>query len=327
MHLINTHPYRFGPLCYTQKPYKKSYLSLQTTIYCHPTRFHKHYTAAAIQSPMEAAGTDSDGREFKNPDEMWLEHTGDTSKKTQWYRDGVAYWEGVEASVNGVLGGYGHVNDADVKGSEGFLQTLLAELFVDGGIDRHLVALDCGSGIGRITKNLLIRYFNEVDLLEPVSHFLDAARESLVQENHIALDKHKATNFYCVPLQEFTPDAGRYDVIWVQWCIGHLTDDDFVSFFNRAKIGLKPGGFFVLKENLARSGFVLDKEDRSITRSDSYFKGLFSRCGLHLYKSREQKGLPKELFAVKMYALTTDIPKRVMKARSKVQANRPGIIK
>lgn len=49
--------------------------------------------------------------------------------------------KGVEASVNGVLGGYGHVNDADVKGSEGFLQTLLAELFVDGGIDRHLVAL------------------------------------------------------------------------------------------------------------------------------------------------------------------------------------------
>ena len=43
--------------------------------------------------------------------------------------------------MNGVLGGYGHVNDADVKGSEGFLQTLLAELFVDGGIDRHLVAL------------------------------------------------------------------------------------------------------------------------------------------------------------------------------------------
>ncbi|KAG5235878.1 alpha N-terminal protein [Salix suchowensis] len=327
MHLVNTHPYRFRPLCHTQKPYKKSHLSLQTTIYCHPTRFHRHYTAAAIQSTMEAAGTDSDGREFKSPDEMWLEHTGDNNKKTQWYRDGVAYWEGVEASVNGVLGGYGHVNDADVKGSEGFLQTLIAELFVDGGIDRHLVALDCGSGIGRITKNLLIRYFNEVDLLEPVSHFLDAARESLLQENHMASDKHKATNFYCVPLQEFTPDVGRYDVIWVQWCIGHLTDDDFVSFFNRAKIGLKPGGFFVLKENLARSGFVLDKEDRSITRSDSYFKGLFSRCGLHLYNSREQKGLPKELFAVKMYALTTDIPKKVTKARSKVKANRPGIIK
>ena len=42
---------------------------------------------------MEAAGTDLDGHEFKSPDEMWLEHTGDNNKKAQWYRDGVAYWE------------------------------------------------------------------------------------------------------------------------------------------------------------------------------------------------------------------------------------------
>ncbi|XP_028108499.1 uncharacterized protein LOC114307307 [Camellia sinensis] len=93
-----------------------------------------------------------------------------------------------------------------------------------------------------------------VDLLEPVSHFLEAARENLSLENLTVLDSHKASNFYCVPLQEFTPEAGRYDVIWVQWCIGHLADDDFVSFFKRAKGALKPGGLFVLKENIARAG-------------------------------------------------------------------------
>ncbi|KAJ8752116.1 hypothetical protein K2173_001791 [Erythroxylum novogranatense] len=284
-------------------------------------------STAVRASPMEASGSDSSGRRFKNADEMWREHAGDTLKKSRWYRDGVAYWEGVEASVDGVLGGYGLVSHTDVKGSEGFLQALLSELFVDAGKNRPLVALDCGSGIGRITKKLLIKYFNEVDLLEPVSHFLDAARESLVQENPMASDAHKATNFFCIPLQEFTPDAGRYDVIWVQWCIGHLTDDDFISFFKRAKTGLKPGGFFVLKENIARNGFVLDKDDRSITRSDSYFKELFSRCGLHLYKSRDQRGFPQELFAVKMYALTPDVPKMISKNRSKVQANRPGIIR
>lgn len=32
------------------------------------------------------------------------------------------------------------------------------------------------------------------------------------------------------------------------------------------------------------AGFVLDKEDKSITRSDLYFKELFSQCGLHVYK-------------------------------------------
>ncbi|KAI8525784.1 hypothetical protein RHMOL_Rhmol13G0256900 [Rhododendron molle] len=276
---------------------------------------------------MEASGLDSDGRQFNNADEMWREEVGDHPKKTDWYHKGVGYWEGVEASVDGVLGGYGHVNEPDIKSSEAFLNTLLVDRFPSGEGNQHLVALDCGAGIGRVTKNLLIRYFNEVDLLEPVSHFLEAARENLSPDNLIILDSHKASNFYCVPLQEFTPDAGKYDVIWVQWCIGHLTDDDFVSFFKRAKDGLKPGGLFVLKENIARTGFVLDKEDRSVTRSDLYFKELFDRCGLHIYKSKDQKGFPEELFQVKIYALTPDLPKRVNRTRPKAQTNRPGIIR
>jgi len=37
-------------------------------------------------------------------------------------------------------------------------------------------------------------------------------------------------------LQDFTPETGRYDVIWIQWCIGQLTDDDFIAFFKRAKV-------------------------------------------------------------------------------------------
>jgi len=34
------------------------------------------------------------------------------------------------------------------------------------------------------------------------------------------------------------------------------------------------------------AGFVLDNEDRSVTRSDPYFRELFSRCGLHVYKAK-----------------------------------------
>lgn len=45
----------------------------------------------------------------------------------------------MEASNEGVLGGYGCVNDADVKGSDAFLRPLLAERF--GAAKRHLVAL------------------------------------------------------------------------------------------------------------------------------------------------------------------------------------------
>nr|XP_043624559.1 alpha N-terminal protein methyltransferase 1 [Erigeron canadensis] len=280
-----------------------------------------------LKIKMEIRGLDSNGREFKNPEEMWEQEIGDSQKKVDWYRNGVGYWQGVEASMDGVLGGYGHVNEPDIKSSEAFLNTLLTAFFPNAGRNQHLVALDCGCGIGRVTKNLLIRYFNEVDLLEPVSHFLEAARESLVPENLSVSVEHKAVNFFCAPLQEFTPDSGRYDVIWVQWCIGHLSDDDFVAFFKRAKAGLKPGGFFVLKENLARSGFVLDNEDKSLTRSHVYFKELFRQCGLTIYNTKDQTKFPKELFPVRMYALTTEMPKRAISSRPKRQSNRPGLIR
>ncbi|GAB4829453.1 hypothetical protein Ancab_019125 [Ancistrocladus abbreviatus] len=306
-------------------PFPSESLLADQTLTSSPV-FHRQ----AVIVRMEAGGLDSDGREFKNAAEMWREQVGeegDLHKRIDWYQNGIGYWQGVEASVDGVLGGYGHVTDADIKGSEAFLNSLLDELLVDRGQNQHLVALDCGSGIGRVTKNLLIRYFNEVDLLEPVSHFMEAARENLAPESLAVDENHKATNFYCVPLQEFTPDSGRYNVIWIQWCVGHLTDDDLISFFKRAKAGLKPGGFFILKENIARNGFVLDKEDRSVTRSDLYFQELFRQCGLHLYRSKDQRGFPEELFAVKMYALTTDVPKQARVTRSKSHANRPRIIK
>lgn len=49
----------------------------------------------------------------------------------------------MEASVDGVLGGYGHVDKADILGSEAFLNTLFSELFPNAAASNqhHLVAL------------------------------------------------------------------------------------------------------------------------------------------------------------------------------------------
>lgn len=43
--------------------------------------------------------------------------------------------------MDGVLGGYGHITDADIKGSEVFLNSLLSDPLLDKGRSRHLVAL------------------------------------------------------------------------------------------------------------------------------------------------------------------------------------------
>lgn len=43
--------------------------------------------------------------------------------------------------MDGVLGGYGHVNKPDIEGSEAFLNSILTELFPDSGGGRRLVTL------------------------------------------------------------------------------------------------------------------------------------------------------------------------------------------
>ena len=42
------------------------------------------------------------------------------------------------------------------------------------------IFLDCGAGIGRITKNLLLPLFDVVDMVEQNAGFLEKAREYLV---------------------------------------------------------------------------------------------------------------------------------------------------
>ncbi|GAQ92664.1 hypothetical protein KFL_010870010 [Klebsormidium nitens] len=294
-------------------------------------------------SPIDEPGTDNAGNPYTSAKEMWRLEAGEgdeakeKQKKEEWYRNGVAYWENVEASVDGVLGGYGHVSSVDIAESEAFLKETYGARLVETG-DQPLRALDCGAGVGRISKNLLLKHFHKVDLLEPARHFLDAARVSLSAgpsgEGAEGTSGHRAVNFFYQGAQEFTPEAGRYDVIWVQWFIGHLTDQDFVNFFQRAKDGLKPGGIFILKENTAHSGFVVDKEDHSITRSHPYFLDLFKRAGMQVHRTKLQNSFPKELFKVRMYAVSPEggpplpapLPKKQYSTRQKSRANLPGRI-
>lgn len=59
-----------------------------------------------------------------------------------WYKSAVEYWDKQEASNNGVLGGYGHVSDLDVRDSRAFLlKTLGQELQEAAEGKRQMVAL------------------------------------------------------------------------------------------------------------------------------------------------------------------------------------------
>lgn len=62
------------------------------------------------------------------------------------------------------MGGYGNLNDLDIKFSRYFLKNL-KERFPQTNFSFERV-LDCGAGIGRISKELLVKLFKKVDLLE-----------------------------------------------------------------------------------------------------------------------------------------------------------------
>ena len=61
-------------------------------------------------------------------------------------------------------------------------------------------------------------------------------------------------------------------------------------------------GMIMVKENICKTGFVVDKEDSSITRSHAYMMDLIQQSGLKVVHTQVQKDFPKELFTVRMYA-------------------------
>ena len=131
-------------------------------------------------------------------------------------------------------------------------------------------AIDCGAGIGRILKEVLKPYFENVDLLEPSKVQIDEARNFVPETRE----------FYHCGLQEFDFQT-QYDCVWIQWCLCYLTDTDLMEFLIKTReTGLKVGengksGLVFVKENVAGKQFIVDKDDNSIMRTEKQFSAIF----------------------------------------------------
>jgi protein N-terminal methyltransferase len=158
--------------------------------------------------------------------------------------------------------------------------------------------LDCGAGIGRVTKNLLMNEFKTVDLVEQDETFCAKAREALESSGHLG-------EILNVGLQDFDQSSKKYDIVWSQWVLGHLTDVDLISFFKRVSSMLDKNGIIVVKENFTKDNqtIVLDETDSSITRPLSNFKRLVKQANLKIFKEARQSNFPKSLFPVYMIAM------------------------
>jgi protein N-terminal methyltransferase len=74
--------------------------------------------------------------------------------------------------------------------------------------------VDCGAGVGRVTHELLLHFFQEVDLLEPSQPLLECAKKNLSKKKLPGVPAgHSAVNFYCAGLQEHAFEPGRWVAI------------------------------------------------------------------------------------------------------------------
>lgn len=294
---------------------------------------------SASRKIFECSGCDTDGRSYESNREMWSDElerndrdkepfplssssssspllSPDDSKHGRelvWYKKSEAYWSHQEATVRGMLGGFEFVHDADIRGSRAFLDSLANR---DGLSVATGKALDVGAGIGRVTRDLLLPRYNVVDMLEQNEAYLAESFHYIAMTS----DRHpgKGVVHRRIPcgMHQFAPDEpvtgqsyrNRYNLIWVQWCIIYLTDDDLVKFIHVCFDCLVDGGVLCVKDNIAPrgpNGFVLDKSDSSVMRSDRYMKNLFARAGARVLTEQLQPHFPQNTYPVKTWALVS----------------------
>ena len=267
--------------------------------------------SAAGPKQATAGEDDTTGVKYNSIEQMWQSEldpayieamkqmkTTEESKepigsKDKWYKGSTKYWDEQPVTIDGVLGGYGKIHPVDTDTSRRMIDAQKGDL---SGLNW---ALDCGAGIGRITKDTLQPVFANVDLLEPSKVQIDKAREYVPE----------VRNFYQMGLQELQYER-KYDCVWIQWCLCYLTDSDLHDFLvktrqNGLEFNSETGksGLIFVKENVAGKKFILDRSDNSVMRTSSQFSEIFEGAGFTIVKQFLQRGLPSELHHINCFVL------------------------
>ena len=157
--------------------------------------------------------------------------------KEDWYKKREKHWASKEPTLISVLGGFENSHLPDVKCSCELLNGLILSKQLNPGS-----SLDCGAGIGRVTENVLCNFFKEIDLVEKDKKFIDKCKIKFSGNN-------KIRKIYMCPLESFEFEK-KYDLIWVQWCLENLEDEDLEPFLRKCYDNLNDDGIIIVKENL-----------------------------------------------------------------------------
>ncbi len=178
-------------------------------------------------------------------------------------------WKNCSPTIKGVLGGYDNFHDYDIEYSQWFLNILKNKGVFIGG----KVLESCG-GIGRVTKNLLVDYFDEVDMFDQEENFIAKAKEDMNRVYRVKDIARSSIQGYV--FQKY------YDAMWLQWSLENLEDEDLEVFLSKCHENLVDNGIVIVKENIPPIGKDYDIGKDYLARSPQTIRSFFFEAGFEL---------------------------------------------
>ena len=213
-------------------------------------------------------------------------------EKNKEYEKIKNHWKVQESSIKGVLNGFEDLNKPDIEFSIKLLNYLKEKKI----IKNNKKALDCASGIGRVTELVLVNFYDKIDLFEQEDNFINKMKEKFCNNFHIG-------NIEKNTLQNFKFDC-NYDLIWIQWCLENLNKNDIIVFLLKCKNNLSKNGLIIIKENclLKKKRFLAN--DLSIQRNEKFYLSIFKKCKLKILKKGKNENWPKEFIPLNYFVLS-----------------------
>jgi SAM-dependent methyltransferase len=227
------------------------------------------------------------------------------NEKVNWYKKREAHWASKEPVLLSVLGGFEKSHLPDVKCSCELLNGLILTKQLKPGN-----ALDLAAGIGRVTEFVLSNFFKEIDLVEKDKKFIDKCKVKFSSNE-------KIKKIYMESLENFKFEK-KYDLIWIQWCLENLEDEDLDPFLKKCYDNLNEDGIIIVKENLYNVEgegeeeeeeednyqFKYSELDYSKQRPDAFYINLFIKNKFKIKLHFLNPNWPEDMMPLCVYVLS-----------------------
>ena len=179
--------------------------------------------------------------------------------------------------------------------------------FMDGLCSlKYDAALEVGCGDGRVTRDLLMGRFGQVELFDPCLVAFEQVMASMARNWQVMRIEQAA-------MESFEWHA-EYSLIVLRWCIGYPADEDLVAFLRAAKERLMPCGrrttrnsvpqsFILVLDNLLEAGQQPFEDEGQTIRGQGQIEQLFMMAGLRIHMQSERIRLHPRFMKVMMWAL------------------------